>query len=398
VPFSSESADGIPDMTQLTEELRIASNYDGPWNFQAGFFYFNEELDIDTFNYITDATGATAGPQSGYAHQTQDTQAWALFGTLEYDLTEDFVLSGGLRYSDETKDFMAERPEGPFGGPTLDPVEMSRDSDFISWDVNGMYTVNADVNVYGRVAKGFRAPSFQGRVLFGDDVTVGETEEILSFEVGTKANLTRKARVNLSIFDYIMNDQQLTAVGGESNFNRMINADETIGMGFEAELEWLPTNQIFCTVGTSYNKTEINDPNLGVVPGFPATVLDPVDADGVAMIDGNSLPNAPEWVFNATLRASMPAGDNGEVFLFTDWAYRSEVHFFLYESEEFMEDNLIEGGVRVGYTTYDGIWEVAAFGRNITDDLSLTGGIDFNNLTGFVNEPRTFGMELRRSF
>ncbi len=398
--FSSESADGIPDLTQLTEEIRIASNYDGKFNFQTGFFYFDEDLEIDTFNYITDVTGATAGPQSGYAHQTQDTQAWALFGTAEYDVTDAFKASGGIRYSDETKDFMAERPEGPFGGPALAPVLMSRASDFISWDVNGMYTINDDVNVYGRVAKGFRAPSFQGRVLFGDDVTVGETEKIISYEVGTKANLGQKARANLAIFDYIMNDQQLTAVGGESNFNRMINADETDGMGFELELEYLPTNQIFCTVGASYNKTEIKDPGLGVAPGGAPglTVLDPTDADGIALIDGNSLPNAPEWVFNATLRASMPMGDSGEVFLFTDWAYRSEVNFFLYESEEFKEDNLVEGGVRVGYTTYDGKYEFAAFGRNILDDLSLTGGIDFNNLTGFVNEPRTFGAEVRYNF
>jgi iron complex outermembrane receptor protein len=94
----------------------------------------------------------------------------------------------------------------------------------------------------------------------------------------------------------------------------------------------------------------------------------------------------------------MPAGDNGEVFLYTDWAYRSKVDFFLYQSIEFSDDGLVEGGLRIGYTTYDRVWEVAVFGRNITDDLSRTGGIDFNNLTGFVNEPRTFGVELRRTF
>ena len=277
---------------------------------------------------------------------------------------------------------------------------MSRDSDFVSWDVSGLYTLNDDVNVYGRVARGFRAPSFQGRLLFGDEVTVGETEKILSFEVCTKANLGRKARANLAIFDYIMNDQQLTAVGGDANYNRMINADETDGMGFELEMEYLPTSQIFCTAGISYNRTEINDPNLGVQPGAAAglTVLDPVDGDGIASIDGNSLPNAPEWVLNGTLRASMPMGDQGEVYLFTDWAYRSEVNFFLYESKEFVEDNVIEGGLRVGYVTYDGRYEVAAFGRNITDDLSKTGGIDFDNLTAFVNEPRTFGAEVKYRF
>ncbi|MCP4573668.1 MAG: TonB-dependent receptor [bacterium] len=401
VPFDSESADGIPDLTQITQEVRLASNYDGPMNFQAGFFYFDEDLEIETFNYVTDNTGETAGPQSGYARQTQDTSAWALFGTLDYQLSEKFKASGGLRYSDETKDFMAERTEEVY--PTqglIAPIEMSSDADFVSWDLNGLYTVNDDVNLYGRVARGFRAPSFQGRLLFGGEVTVGETEKITSYEVGTKARLGRKARANVSLFHYIMSDQQLTAVGGSSNVTRLLNADETVGMGFEAELEWLPASNLLVTIGTSYNKTEIKDEGLGVAPGGAAglTVNDPELSPGIVSIDGNRLPNAPEWVFNATLRGSVAAGDAGEVFLFTDWAYRSEVSFFLYDSVEFTEDNLFEGGVRLGYATYDRMWEFAAFGRNITDNLTRTGGIDFNNLTGFVNEPRTFGVEVRRAF
>ncbi|MDX2475255.1 MAG: TonB-dependent receptor [Candidatus Krumholzibacteria bacterium] len=403
IPFPSESADGIPKLQQLTQEFRLASNYDGKLNFQTGIFIFDEDLDIDTFNYDT----LGGGVKNGFAHQSQQTKATALFGTLEYQLTEKFKASGGMRYSDETKDFMAERTlTMPLGvhptGQNLAPITDSRDSDFVSWDINGMFNVNPDVNVYGRVARGFRAPSFQGRVLFGDEVTVGETEKILSYEIGTKANLGQKARANLSVFSYIMNDQQLTAVGGTSNFTRLLNAEETAGMGFELELEWLPTSAVLMTFGTGYNKTEIKDPNLGVAPGGAAglTVLDPETSpgSGIVSIDGNSLPNAPEWVFNVTLRAAKPAGNSGEVFLYTDWAYRSEVSFFLYESTEFTEGSLVEGGLRVGYTTYDGIWELAAFGRNITDNLSRTGGIDFNNLTGFVNEPRTFGMEVRRRF
>ncbi len=397
--FPAESADGIPALTQITEELRLASAYDGPLNFQAGLFIFDEDLEIESFNYDT----LTAGkPKNGYAYQSQQTRTMAVFGTLEYQVTEDFEASAGMRYSDEKKDFMAKRTISPIGAGPLTAASYSRESDFVSWDVNGLYNVNSDVNVYGRVARGFRAPSFQGRVLFGDDITVGETEKILSFEVGTKANLGRTARVNFSVYSFAMNDQQLTAVGGESNFNRLLNAEETAGSGFEAELEWLPSSQIFVTLGTSYNKTEIKDPDLGVAPGGAAglTVLDPETSagSGIVSINGNSLPHAPEWIFNLTARAATPANDNGEFFLFTDWAYRSEASFFLYESVEFMEDASFEGGLRVGYTTYDRTWEVAAFGRNLTDEITRTGGIDFNNLTGYVNEPRTFGMEIRRSF
>ena len=38
------------------------------------------------------------------------------------------------------------------------------------------------------------------------------------------------------------------------------------------------------------------------------------------------------------------------------------------------------------------------FGRDITDQPSIVGGIDFNNLTGFINEPRTVGVEFSARF
>jgi iron complex outermembrane receptor protein len=114
-------------------------------------------------------------------------------------------------------------------------------------------------------------------------------------------------------------------------------------------------------------------------------------------IDGNSLPHAPKWIANATAGYSWPLA-SGEVFVFTDWAYRSKINFFLYRSAEFTDDHQLEGGLRVGYRTAGAAWEVAGFGRNITNDKSMQGGIDFNNLTAYVNDPRTWGVEVKAKF
>jgi iron complex outermembrane receptor protein len=65
---------------------------------------------------------------------------------------------------------------------------------------------------------------------------------------------------------------------------------------------------------------------------------------------------------------------------------------------EFTGKALLEGGLRLGYTWGNGKYDVAAYGRNITNQIRVVGGIDFNNLTGFVNEPRTFGVQGRLSF
>jgi iron complex outermembrane receptor protein len=84
--------------------------------------------------------------------------------------------------------------------------------------------------------------------------------------------------------------------------------------------------------------------------------------------------------------------------VFADAAYESEKNFFLYESAEFQSDGLFEVGLRAGVTNAEGDLEFSVFGRNVFDDESLRGGIDFNNLTGFVNDPPIFGIELKKSY
>ncbi len=399
IPFPAESADGIPDVTQITQEFRLESNEWGAFDWQAGVFYFNEDLNVDSFNYDTFGGGV----QNGYARQTQDNTAWAVFAAGEYLIGDALTLRGGLRYTDDQKDYTAERLVSPFGAPPTGVISANPSDTDISWDLSATYAINDDVNVYGRVARGFRAPSVQGRLLFGDLVSVAESETALSFEAGIKASLfDNRARLGAAIFHYTIDDQQLTAVGGATNFNTLINAEETIGQGFELDAEAYLTDSLLVTFGLSYNDTEINDGNLAVaICGSACTVTDPTIVRGgstLALIDGNPLPQAPKWVSNLTARYGIPVGDNGEFFIFTDWAYRTEVNFFLYESVEFTGDPLLEGGLRVGYNWAGGNYEVAAFGRNILDEVEAVGGIDFNNLTGFVNEPRIWGVEFTARF
>ena len=63
----------------------------------------------------------------------------------------------------------------------------------------------------------------------------------------------------------------------------------------------------------------------------------------------------------------------------------------------------IEAELRSGPTVYrykwdDGKYEVAAFARNITNRMQVVAAIDFDNLTGIVNEPRNYGAQFRVNF
>ena len=393
IPFPSESADGMPFHRQITQELHLASKETTPLDWIVGVYYFNENITIDSYDYATLAGGV----QDGYAQQKQLNISSAIFGSLGYQISDQFKLKGGVRFTQDDKNYVAERFISPFGAPPTGPLYENPSYSHANWDLSGVYSATPTTDLYARVATGFRAPSIQGRVLFGDTVSVAKAETVTSGEVGIKSRLfDNRATISFDLFDYEMKNQQLTAVGGTANFNRLINAKTTDGHGFELDAQAYLTDQLMVTFGTSYNYTKIDDPNLAIQPcGGGCTVLDPPGASaGTVLIDGNSLPQAPEWISNLTARYAIPVG-NGEFFAYTDWAYRSKVSFFLYQSVEFNGKPWVEGGLRVGYNWDAGKREVALYGRNITNEKAIVGGIDFNNLTGYVNEPAIWGVQFR---
>jgi iron complex outermembrane receptor protein len=405
IPFPSETADGIPDIKQITQELRLTSNNDGPFNWLAGFYYFDEDLQAETFSFNSLAPG---NPADGLAIQEQQADSWAVFVSFDYQASDRLDLKAGLRYTEDNKDFLADRPIPLFQPPLTEPITRSTTGDFTSWDLTALYEVNPEINIYGRIATSFRAPSIQGRILFAPDfedgqnpatngVSVADQEDILSVEVGLKSELMdRRLRFNFTPYWYEVDDQQLTAVGGQFNIATLVNADKVQGYGFEMDLQLAPTPVWLLTFGLSNNSTEIQDKVLSISPCAACTILDPIDGNGNALLDGNSLPQAPEWIFNGFVDYRKPIG-NGLLMGTLDWAWHDDKRFFLYESKEFFTDGF-ELGLRLGYAFSEAKYEIAFFGRNITDEEIVRGGIDFNNLTGYTNDPSLWGLEFVARF
>jgi iron complex outermembrane receptor protein len=401
IAFPAATGDGVPKHRQITQEFRLESTTKGPLSWLAGVYYFDEDLNIDSFSYAFPSSATEI-----FADQRQQNKAWAVFGTVNYDLSSALKLRGGLRYTKDEKDFVANRVQSPFGFIGRRTANTSADN--TSGDVSLSYALDRDTNVYARVATGFRAPSIQGRLLFGDTLSVAKSEKVTSYEAGVKADLLdRRARLMANVFSYEVKDLQLTAVGGNANFNQLVNASKATGQGFEFDFQFLATEALLLTLGGSYNSTKIKDPGLRVdACGASCTVLDPITAPAnpavgkfspTVSINGNPLPQAPKTTLTFTARYSFSL-PGGEGYVMTDWAYRSKINFFLYEAVEFTGKALTEGGVRAGYVFGGGKYEAAAFVRNVTNQIRVVGAIDFNNLTGFINEPRTFGVSLRATF
>jgi iron complex outermembrane receptor protein len=389
IPFQVQTGGGIKDLSQWSQEFRLESKNSGPLNWQAGLYYFNEDATGYSNNY-----DSTTQAQTSHVESNQKNKAAAVFGSVTYAVNDDFTLRGGLRYTEDKKDFITLAHDNVV---LIGPAGVNESKNKVSWDASGTYKLNNDVNLYARVATGFRAPSIAAASA-SVPVTVADAETITSYEGGIKADLfERRARVAFSLYDFEVKNQQLTVVGGNSNVTKLINAAKSAGRGAEFEVEGIVTPSLRLNASASYNFTEIKDPNLYVAKCAQCTITDPIAANGLVSINGNALPQAPHWIANASARYGIPVGD-GEFFVYTDWSWRSKINFFLYEAAEFTGKPLTEGGLRVGYTWAEGKYEVAAFGRNVLDQRRITGAIDFNNLTGFTNEPRVWGLQFKGNF
>ncbi|RYG04428.1 MAG: TonB-dependent receptor, partial [Caulobacteraceae bacterium] len=300
--------------------------------------------------------------------------------------------------TDDSRDFRGQRVLGP----PLDVTKKVGDEQ-VSWDVSALYEVNDQLNLFARIAQGYRGPSIQGRIATSNVVTTADSETVMSYEVGLKSRLwDGRARLNATAYIYEVSDPQFTAIGGEGNFNQLINADKGEGYGIEIDGDVYLGAGFSVLGGFAWNHTEIKDSDLLVAfCGAACTVTDPIVNVGTtrrANIDGNPFPQAPEYTANITLNYEHSLANGSELFASTDWVMQKNFNLFLYESVEFMQDTAFEGGVRAGWRDTSRGLEAAVYVRNVTDEANVIGAIDFNNLTAFVNEPRTYGVQLTKRF
>ena len=396
--YGDETSDALHGHRQLTQEFRLESTGPGPLSWQAGVFLFNERYTWEDIDYSGAPPYGTGAPL--YSETHQGNQANAIFGAVSYQLSDKLKVSGGLRYTEDRKQLNSWVPA--VNGQALDTANglaaNTSDSKW-TWDTSATYALDRDTNLYAKIGTGFRAGTVLPAGEFGP-LSLAGPETITSYEAGIKSDFwQRKARLSADVFYYDVSHLQLTEVGGGGNGNTVKSANKVIGQGVELNLDLIPMDNMLLHVSGSFNDAKIHDPTLTVAGcGGGCTVTNPSAGGGEYYVNGNQLPNAPRWVGNFNLRYGVPLSDGSEIYAYTDWTYRSSVNFFLYQSIEFTGKPLTEGGLRVGYIWHDGKYEVASYVRNITNKIEVTGAIDFNNLTGFINDPRTYGLQFRAQF
>src|SRR3546814_17247044 len=99
IQLKGQSKEKVPSLDQFTQESRIASNNSGGLGYQFGAFYFDEKLDISSFEF----GGPTDATPSAIAVQLQDSEAYGIFGSVNSEFEGGFKLQAGARRSEERR-------------------------------------------------------------------------------------------------------------------------------------------------------------------------------------------------------------------------------------------------------------------------------------------------------
>ncbi|WP_159512956.1 TonB-dependent receptor domain-containing protein [Sphingomonas sp. T1] len=408
-----QSQGQIRDLDQWSQELRLSGTQGGRFNWQVGGLYFDNRDITDFYQRTFFLTTAQRNPNNWVRLHDVNT-SWAGFGQVSYELMDRLTLTAGGRITEDKKRTQLLKPVQTVAGISQYPAGFRTDVTLKatkpSWDASLLYQASPDISLYSRIAQGFRGPTIQGRsAVFNSDFSTANSETILSWETGIKTRLLDNTlSLNATVFGYRVNDIQLN--GNDLNGNGILfNGNKAEAYGMEAEANWKPVPNLTLGAGLSLLHSAIRDKTTEVqicalnnaVVCTPSAAVRPVPgAFGTTFlvkIDGEPLPNAPEYNVDLTARYDQPLGNGGRAFIAGDFNIQGYTQFVLYKTKEFTANGNFEGGLKIGYAAPDDAYELAVFARNITGEKNLKGVIE-NYMAAVFNEPRIIGVSLSGKF
>jgi outer membrane receptor protein involved in Fe transport len=341
---------------------------------------------------------------------------FALFGHVDYQITDTITIGGGLRYyeSDQrTVELETQAFQGSanfafppaFGGPFQTMPTVTNDSsveeDEITFDAVLSYQPNDDQLYYFRAASGFRpggtnAPGVAG--LFPGIVfpATFAPDTVESFEVGAKTSwFDNRLTLNAAYFKMLWDDIHVPGEEATGAFEFIANAASADIDGVEVEIVARPTDQWLLTFGVTWMDAALDEDQ-----DFPVPLAD-IIAAGAPLpplgVEGDDIPKVPEWALSgsAEYRFPFPLLAGVDTVLRTTFSYTDD-------STTFFNDTF-PGNAAIGdyflmdlsaSFVYDA-WELKLFVTNVTDDRAVTdvdSGID--GFDTFTVRPRTFGVQV----
>lgn len=373
------------DAEQLSQELRL-NGYTDRTQWVAGLYLYDDTREMTTQNPADAEFEAAAA--IGFAHfedVTLDTQSWAIFGQMEYALSDELTVLGGLRYTDEKRDFDYFRDPSYFGDNFA--VQDSLSEDALTGRLGLDYRPDDNTLIYGSLSTGHRTGGYSASYNNMPEAFEPVTkEEITSFELGWKRIFANnRARFNAAAFIYELKDFQTQLFENVATGNVILNAGDVTGKGIEAELYYRLTDNFEMIAGLGLLDTELDSDRTSIVAG------------DVLSLDGNELPSAPAISYNLLARYFRPLPGGSEMAFQIDYSWQDE-HFLQVQNDPFSRHPAYGiANARVSWHSSDRRWTVSGFVKNLADKEYFTYQNTLGDDWGYGvwGKPRTFGAQVR---
>lgn len=427
------------DVEQFTQDLRITSNYDGNFNFILGAFVSSEEIQapsslvlyqdldlnvdgnldyLDCWEPVADLYGYPLTPSAqlvddtlnsfGYDlslfagmgcqlrnDYTQEKDSLGVYFDGSYALSDSTNIRFGARSTNDTiklKNFSA----GYYGSdevlvvPTIsqellpeDEIDESEWSGKVSLD----HILSSGDMIYVSYNRGYRSGAFNGQA-FNDpsEVAPVDPEIIDAFEAGFKAEFfSRQLRVNGAAFYYDYQDQQFLNIDPETAAQTLHNIESSEIKGFEFDVTAALTDDLMLKGGFGYLDATAEE---GMLSG--------VD------ISGNTLSQSPEFNANVAIDYYTNLDELGSLQWHMDANWVDKQYFDIGNTEATSQDGYTLMNARVTWSSPGEDYQVAIWGKNLTDEEYITKAFDVMGLAGGIiahtGQPLSFGAELTVNF
>lgn len=397
----------------FTQELRIEGDTD-KMSWTAGLYYLNQNATNQptaVFNFPVDGptavdpvTGLYNGdffPLSLAADWKQVTKSYSAFAHVEYNISDQFSVIGGVRYTKDDKDYndfdnatFRSCPGGDGvpancftvadgGSGIANPISDTRSDNLFSWKIGLNYKPTSDVLLYVSLSQGTKGGGFNNGFLadaIRENITLLQykAEKNIAYEVGFKSTFVDgRVRLNGSAFYYDYKDFQAFTFSGLGGF--VTNSDATFS-GAELELEFLPVDSLLIKLAGSLLDSNIKN----VVGRNPAYIADRKAAF------------SPSFSANGSISYSFEAFGDREIRFVWDWNYVGERFTNNFNDPSSLLGSSFKHNILAVVDLNDNL-SLSGYVRNISNNQNQVYSFTFVDL-GYLQQqfakPRTYGFKL----
>ncbi|GAB4146088.1 MAG: TonB-dependent receptor [Sphingomonadales bacterium] len=423
----------------FSTELRALTEFDGPLNMLVGGLYQNTERDYGQWVQSAGVEDSSvADPSNRFVafskNSETDGETLAAYAQLIYNPIEKVEITGGVRYTYETKDSFFFQP---FVNPALaavfvpfDPnnpaTEVIGDQKFTNWspDATISYTPMDDVMVYAAYKEGFKSGGFSNSGLLSgfsatpvEDLTF-EPEKASGFEGGVKSTvLDNQLRLNVTLYTYKYSNLQVDFFNSPIFAFQTLNAGSARTKGVEVEFQYAPNSiaGLQFQGSVNYNRARYNNflapCYAGQTIAQGCTLTGPSGAP-FQDLSGQATAVAPEWTGMLGLSYERPVMDDLIAAVTFDARYSDDYLASGFGNPLSKQNEYVALNATLSVGTEDDRWQFALIGKNLTNRFYVTGVVDgpstgsgtgtnagvLADQVGFANDPRTVEVRLTTHF